>query len=493
VHVFLLLFVIRLASYIVRANEKQAVFTGKQQRDGVAILAFIVAGLFGPLGDEDAYGAFAGEQDAEHALAAAYADAAGYDADSNDEAAKVSKNFVFDWGAYRSVWGDTPVHVAVTSMFAEYAVLYARIARRTTSAVPPPMTKTEGLEIGEQAKRFVNTFVTPILGHIASVKIHKLLCHVAETVKWHGNLQNCNTAANESEHKAEKPHYDRTSKDARTFTRQLVRHAHGTRGILARHAKEDEAATTAWQGELARRAEAATAGSATASPRDARARASSVRRTSSGATLTPTTTEVDRARKQKRRMYNVGKVLVADLARRPDLANVGALLKMAAHRQVRVSTRTPIQARFDCGTRVGQQLRAAEEYLGAPWYDTVLYNPGGDDSKLCIKEIRAIVRGPKGDALVLVTMEDVPAEPLCSFVARGCIRLKWHVAENATEVTLRLVPVRHVRRLAFVVPDFADLAARQGIDADVPSMDSPLQDRLDMRFFLNVFFPWDAK
>jgi len=45
----------------VRANEKQAVFTGNQQRDGVAILAFIVAGLFGPVGDEDAGAAFAAE------------------------------------------------------------------------------------------------------------------------------------------------------------------------------------------------------------------------------------------------------------------------------------------------------------------------------------------------------------------------------------------------------------------------------------------------
>jgi len=60
-------------------------------------------------------------------------------------------------------------------------------------------------------------------------------------------------------------------------------------------------------------------------------------------------------------------------------------------------------------------------------------------------------------------------------------------------VTLRLVPVQHVRRLAFVVPEFADLAARNGIDAEVSSMDGPLQERLDMRFFLNVFFPWDIE
>lgn len=123
----------------------------------------------------------------------------------------------------------------------------------------------------------------------------------------------------------------------------------------------------------------------------------------------------------------------------------------------------------------------------------MLYNPGGDDAKLCVGDLQAIIRGPKGDALVLIPYESVPAEPQCPFVSRGCVRLRWHIANNASDVTLRLVPVRHVRRLAFVVPDFGDLAARRGVDVDVPSMDSPLQERLDMRFFLNVFFPWEAK
>jgi len=178
-----------LCRYIVRATEKQAVFTGKQQRDGVAILAFIVAGLFGPAGDEDAGGAFAVENEAERRTAAASAFAAGFEADEDDNAARVDRNFRFNWAAYHDEWGDTPVDVAVTSMFAEYAVLYARIAGRTTTAVPSPMTMAEGLSIGEHAKNFVNKFVSPILGHIASVKVHKLLCHVAEAIQWHGNLQ----------------------------------------------------------------------------------------------------------------------------------------------------------------------------------------------------------------------------------------------------------------------------------------------------------------
>jgi len=90
-------------------------------------------------------------------------------------------------------------------------------------------------------------------------------------------------------------------------------------------------------------------------------------------------------------------------------------------------------------------------------------------------------------------MEDVAAEPLCPFVERGCVRLKWLATENASGVRLRLVPVAHVQRLAFFVPDFSDLAARRGVDAEVPAMDSALQDRLEMRFFLNIFFPWEVK
>jgi len=453
-----------------------------------------VAGLFGPLSDENGAGAFAVEHAAKRAALDASTDVEGYEADCDDEAAKVGKNVSFDWAAYQEAWGDTPVHVAVTSMFAEYAVLYARIAGRTTCAVPPPMTLTEGRGIGQQATTFVNGFVTPILGHVASVKIHKLLCHVAEAVQWHGNPQKGNTAANESGHRADKPYYARTSKDGRTFTRQLVRHAHGAWGILARHDKADVVAAATWKAELLRRRAAAGHGAVGARRLGLPAAATSSATSVSGvAAAAGAASAEERVRKQKRRVYNVGKVSVGDLATRPDLANIAALLCLAPHRHVRVATRTPIIARFDCGARVQHQVRAAEDCLRAPWYYAVLYHPGGDESRLCIGELRTIVRGPNGDAVVLVPLEVVPPEPLCPFVARGCLRLKWRVVENASDVTLRLVPVEHVRRLAFVVADFADLASRCGVDADPPTMDSPLQERLDMRFFLNAFFPWDVK
>jgi len=92
--------------YIVRANEKQAVFKEKKQRDGVSIIAFIVTGIFGADGDEDAGRAFAVDYEAERAAAAHLNNVEGYEADGDHVAAKVGKNFVFGWRTTR--YGVTP-------------------------------------------------------------------------------------------------------------------------------------------------------------------------------------------------------------------------------------------------------------------------------------------------------------------------------------------------------------------------------------------------
>ena len=391
------------------------------------------------------------------------------------------------------------VRICLALLYPPQALLYARITRRTTSAVPPPMTMTGGLAIGDHATRFVNKLVTPIFGHIASVKVHKLVCDVSDAIKWHGNIQNCSTATNESEHKADKPFYGRANKDARTFTRQLVRHAHGARRILACHAEADEAANASWQNELNRRAAAVGDdargrgdGALAATSAASRAGGGDMRAGGGGAAAAATNA-AEVARWQTRRMYNVKKVSVACFVTRPELANVRALLNMAGHGRIRDATRTQVRARLDCGTQVVQHLRAAEEYLDVAWFDAVLYSPSRDDTRPCVGEVRAIVRGPTGDAAILFPINAVPSESLCPFAAHGCVRLRWRIYENVTELTLRLVPVGNVRRLAFVVPNFADLAARHCADADFPAMDSSLQARVDMRFFLNAFFPWDVR
>jgi len=262
-------------SYFVTAKKKQATFTGKQQRGVVCALPFMSAALFGDTCGEAPSPAMT---ETEHtpdvarvgegvaaarsiggtggpAQAAPFGCAGpdavgtvdsagvvddGYDADDDDVVVEVSKGFKYDWNAYRAAFGDMPVHRAVTTMFAEYAVLYSLIAGQATTSLPPTMTVDEGADIGAQATRFINELVTPLLGQINSTKVHRLVSHVCECVKLHGNLKNGNTGMNETLHRADKAYHLRTTKDPKTFTFQLVRQAQGARAVLAKLDAADE-------------------------------------------------------------------------------------------------------------------------------------------------------------------------------------------------------------------------------------------------------------
>lgn len=131
---------------------------------------------------------------------------------------------------------------AVTAMFAEYAALYARIAGQVGRSVPPPLTMDEATSMSDQASQFINDYATPILGLLSSTKVHKLLRHVLDAIKAHGNLKHGNSAANEAMHKYDKPFYMRTTEHPETFTAQIVRQAQGSKALLERLAREDAAA-----------------------------------------------------------------------------------------------------------------------------------------------------------------------------------------------------------------------------------------------------------
>lgn len=81
---------------------------------------------------------------------------------------------------------------------------------------------------------FVMLYVTPILGPLHTTKVHKLLCHLLDAVRLHGNILNSGTSTNEQEHKADKRYYLRTQKSIIGYMRRLVRHASGMRVINRR-------------------------------------------------------------------------------------------------------------------------------------------------------------------------------------------------------------------------------------------------------------------
>ena len=184
------------------AGETQATFTGSQQRAGVYALPFAVDGLFGfgrprPPSKSKPRSKPKPKKKAKKSRAAARAKApsGGGDAGSNgggllfgagsatDESEELPAGYSFDWEAYRSKFGDTPIEKAVTILFSEYASLYSRIAGWTTSSTAPPMSLTEGRSIADQAENFVINIMSPILGFVHTSKVHKLLMHVMDAIR----------------------------------------------------------------------------------------------------------------------------------------------------------------------------------------------------------------------------------------------------------------------------------------------------------------------
>ncbi|KAK1867539.1 hypothetical protein I4F81_010046 [Pyropia yezoensis] len=502
--------------YLVKLDETQAVFTGKQQRDGVSGIPHLVAGVWRsrgalhatdnieqsvspvgvysptlPVGDgiEDAL------PDLATRVAALHLD--GPQEGEGDDASDGGGGGPFDWQAYRAVWQQTPVDQAITAMFAEFAVLHAEMSGYTCSTSPLPLTLDVGKCIANRAERFVTLYVTPILGAQHSTKIHRLLCHVMGAIRMHGNINNGNAGINEGLHKEDKPYYARTSKGIMEFTRQLVVQAQGARIIKRRNAGDDEGAAALLEhcrsdedcdsdgsgldvdeeGLLGDgRVDWPNGGVAEREADQAPAPAPSGLRAVNAAVRAPA--------------YHLRRVPLSTIAQWPGLSGIAAALELPEDERVRLSSRISFMAVFECGWTVQQLLYASPCFRGAPWYDCVLYSPTPDASSLAVAEVRAIVRRPEGDVAVVADMAVVEGVPNCPLVSRGCTRLAWSVPEGASDICLRTLPLACVRRVVHVVPDFADMVERVGVEAVPPGWDAPVADRLAMRFFINAFYPW---
>jgi len=506
---------------MVGPKEKQPTFTGREQRRGVYILPLVVPGVFklrwqppaqGPDVDPSVVaGAF--QREAEQGAAVEEpADVSGYEADDDETAAAVQNDFNFDWAAYHRAFGDTPFDEAVTAMFVAYAALYKRMAGYAGAVFPKKMTLAEAAAIQEQATSFVNNMVTPLLGPINSTKIHRLLCHVFEAIRDHGSLRNSNTAVNECKHKEDKAHYVRTNKDPKTFTRQVVRHAQGSRIVKTRLDRHDEATKAARR--VARAAAAPAAAASDSGGRFFSSGSDTSTTDESGCDGVSTGSSTDSGDSSDgaanrllgvsgtaasgshpappKRLYHLDRTTVSAITARPGLAGAATLLHMDPDAVVRVTKSMTIDARFDCGTVCKQIVRGTPDYRGAPWFDAVLFHAGKRTSRVRAGEVRALVRKPEGDVALVVEMVPADATQGCPLERHGCFRLRWNFPDGAAECVARQVPLHRIRRLIHVVPDFKDLAERRGYEAKPASPESPPQDRREMRYYLNALYPWDA-
>lgn len=459
------------------------------------MIPFVVAGLFGlgrkrsaPVVTSPATGpanptpARGRRRPATHSVPAVDADDDLFDPDGDDAEEPLPANYLYDWTAYREVFGITPMEDAVTAMFAEYAVLYSRIAGWTTSTVASPMTLNVAEDIATHAEEFVLRYVTPILGVVQTPKIHKLLRHILGAIKLHGNLQNANTGVNEALHKDDKPFYRRTNKAHGTFTAQLVRQAQGTREALKRLAAADADTEREFLRDPAE-VSAGTSGTG--------AEGHPVTAGRDAACETPDEDSPAHPRRARRKVFRL-RLKVASLARRRGLADVGALLNMAGEDVIRLMSAVPIAARLDCGSRMRQLVRATPFFRGKPWYDAVTYDASiGGEMVEHVGEVRAIIRTAEGDDVAIVCNWGVAAAvPGFPLAGRDCQRLRWAEPLTSGHWSLGAIPFARIRRVVHVVPDFADLCKRKGPAALPPPPGAPAQDLKTMRFFVNDFYQW---
>jgi len=149
---------------------------------------------------------------------------------------RTKKVLSFDKVAYMATFGDTPYHVAVTTLLVKYAQLLSRLTGHHHCRAP--MTVAEAEEVGAMAKSFVLEYMVPILGEWFSTKVHKLLAHVIEAIKQHGAPTNGDTGSNEALHGQDKRRYSRASGSDDAFRTQMLRVRQGSKEIRARLAKE---------------------------------------------------------------------------------------------------------------------------------------------------------------------------------------------------------------------------------------------------------------
>ena len=167
------------------------------------------------------------------------------------------------------------------------------------------------------------------------------------------------------------------------------------------------------------------------------------------------------------------------------------LVGLHATNKVRSESRVAIDGVFECGGKAKQLLRCAEEFRGSSWYDSVVYKPISKSSQRCVGEVRTPIRQETGYSAVIMEMAPAGAEDDCPLAACGCQRVRWQKWAAEADCAIRVVPLEQVVRVVHVVPCFADLAARRGFRVAPAARDAPLQDRLDMRYWLNAFYPWD--
>lgn len=348
--------------------------------------------------------------------------------------------------------------------------------------------------------------MTPILGVVQTPKMDKLLRHILDAVKMHGNLHNGNTGGNEAQHKQDKAFYRRANKTIANVAQQVVRQAQGSREVSNALKSQEAEAERSFRATIAAAAAARGQVPTAAVPRmpppgtDGAAGGSRLPTMQPAEASGSAAAAAKLASARRGRVRSLPRKSVAVLCHRPGLSRLGQVLGLPALSTLKALNGPRIAARLDCGTLFSQAVRATPAHMSKPWYDAVLLD-GADaaaqdeagqhqSAGMLFGEVRLMFRGAEEDMAVVCLWEAVSLVPGCPLAARSCKRLRWSTAQAGNDFCARVSPTRRIWRLVHVVPDFADLARSSGVEAIPPARTAATTQHRGMKFFVNDFFPW---
>lgn len=363
---------------------------------------------------------------------------------------------------YRVIFGDIPLEDAVLTMFCQAALVNGMLLgdNKYSARIMPDST---AVEIADAA-HLLGRMIQALLGPVHTTKLHRLMYHLLQELRFRGNLAEGDTSENESKHTSCKQMFRRSNKRGPTLPLQMLRAEEAQDYIVDEHRRERRAAKQA-----AKRA------------------------TDEGGALDAEEPAVS---------YRGVRVTLSSVAAWSGLSALAACLGVdpaaVTRTTVTLANTVSIVATFDWGTPaqpVQQFVRGAEDFHGSPWRSHVLYmDADGTHRRGVVRVLLRRLNAEKRQAAVIQCLREVPARPGCVLTRYGCQRLAWDFASPSDEwPRLKVIEVSSIVRVEQVHVDWWDLAGRLGIRAMPSTTPDTADERHKARFFTNVFYPWVSR
>ena len=313
--------------------------------------------------------------------------------------------------------------------------------------------------IEEHAERLAVDYLQTLYGRTNTSKVHRLIYHLGDELRYRGNLWEGDNSQNETLHASCKRMYRRTNKRGPGVSLQMMRCEQTQTDILKEidEAEEEEAAA---QGDVVL---------AVAAPTRTADLSFSGRGT---------------------------RVAVGDLLAEPALQKMAERLEADGIRWGTVNKTARIVAKFEWGAPGHvQYVRATPSFIGKAWYSFIKYESPTGDARW--GRARLVVRSLERRAhscVVVERLRRVNAHPGCVLTSYGCVRLGWDFESVGDDFpSLELVDTTRIMRLEDVQMDWSDLADRHGLRAMPSTVASTPIERRAARYFTNPFYPWTSR